>query len=457
MDILLLNLPGYNGMPIEREECCYGIESANLPSHMAQISGFLKNEGVSLNFLDANNLGISFKDVEKVIDRTKPDLVISTVTVAFMPYEAKIAELCEERKIRCIAIACPFGYAEDIAEKYPFYFSIHSEPENVILEYINTEKRENLKGIAYRDERGVHITEPMKDNYSNMPNIDVDLYDPKQYGSFFKYQFSRGCPYNCSFCVWSPLKWQIKNIDVVLDDLEAMYKKGLRTLHLLGAQISTNKDWTYSLIDGLEQRKIKYRWGSDIRSNEVKGDREFIGRLKESGCNSLRIGGESLSQNVLDGMGKKQTIEDIKSTVEACYEKKVHLKSGIVFNLEETMDDVKEYIEIIKKLNPFDFRTIIARAEKGTPLYEKWYPNLEYTEVKNWLVKIPTPPDLKGALERMAYFEEQTKSIKLRYNRLYRRLRMREIVGHPGFYFRVYYEGAIRRFGRKKDFNESEK
>lgn len=453
MKVLLINLPGYNGMPLEREECCYGIRSATLPSHMAQISGFLKQEGIPTDFYDANNLGHSFEDVSKMIEKIKPDLVISTVTIAFMPYEAQVANICKEKKIKCIAISCPFGYAEDIAEKYPFYFSIYSEPEHVILEYINTEKRETLKGIAYRDEDGVHKTPPMEENYSKMPNIDVDLYDPKQYGSFFKYQFSRGCPYKCSFCVWAPLKWQIKNVDVVLEDLESLYKKGLRTVHLLGAQISTNLDWTYSYLDGLEKRKIKIRWGTDIRSNEVNGDKYFIERVKRGGCNWLLIGGESFSEKILNEIGKKQTIEEIKNTVHACYDKKIYLKSGIIFNLGETKEEVKEYIDIIRKLKPFDFNPSIVRADKGTPLFDKWHPNLEYTQIKNWLVKIATPPDLDGALERMAYFKERSKPIKQRNLRKYRILKLRELTGHFDFYAKLYSEGAIRHLKSKIGIN----
>ncbi|UCE39436.1 MAG: radical SAM protein [Thermoplasmata archaeon] len=450
MNVLLLNLPRYEGMPIEREECCYGIPSANLPSHMAQISGFLKQAGISIDFYDANNRGTSFEEIKRIIKKIKPDLVISTVTVSYMPYEAQIATICKKENIKCIAISCPFGYAEDLVKKYPFYFAIHSEPEQVILDYLNTGKLENLKGIAYKDENGVHKTPSLEGNYSKMPQIDVDLFDPKHYGSFFKYQYSRGCPYSCSFCVWSPLKWQIKNIEVVLDDLESLYKKGLRTLHLLGAQISTNLNWTYKMLDGLEQRRIKVRWGGDIRSNEVNGDKHFLSRVKEGGCNWLLIGGESLSQNLLDGINKKQTVDQIKNTINACYEEKIYLKSGIIFNLEETMDDVKEYVDIIKDLKPFDFYPLMARAEKGTPLYEKWYPDLDYVQVKNWLVKIPTPPDLKNAQKRMDYFEKQTKSVKLQNRRRYRILKLREVVGNLGFYSKLYSEGALRRLRIQK-------
>lgn len=371
--ILLLNLPRTSsGKLMRREEICWGVtDRVQLPMHLANISGLLKQKRANVKLLDANRDNLSYAELKKRLQGEKPDAVVCAITISYAHEESKIAQICKRLGIKCIGIARPFGYAEDFASKYDFYFVIYSEPEKVVGDFIDGVKREDLKGVVYKSEGKIIKTQPQPPMFRNLPSPEWDLFKPKKY-EYIQYQFARGCPYRCTFCEEGTQTWQLKSVDTVLNDLDTLKACGKREVYLLGAQITTDKKWLDRFCSEKKKRGNKISFVTTIRGDEI--DRGTVKKLKEAGCIGVCCGVESLNQKVLDNIDKKITVGQIRDMIRTCKEEDLHLAIFLMFGLGETDEDVVgDYVEFIRETKPTWVGCELVKVYKGTLLHERGY------------------------------------------------------------------------------------
>lgn len=370
--ILLLNLPrASSGQYLRREECCWGVsDQIQLPMHLANISGALKGKQVKVELIDANRDNLGYADLRNVLQKGRYDAVVCAITVSHEHQESEIARICKEADVKCIAIACPFGYAEDFAAKYDFHFTIYSEPERVIADLVDGVKREDLRGIVYKNEGKIVKTEPSPLTFKDLPSPDWDLFDPVKYETI-QYQFARGCPYRCAFCVWGTERWQLKPVDMVLDDLDALEARGVQVVVLLGAQVTSNKKWLDQFCSEKKRRGNKISFAAPIRASEI--DRNTITKLKEAGCYAALAGVESAIQRVLDDIGKKETVEQSRDMIRMCKEEGLPLAVFLMFGLGERDEEVDEYVKFIRETKPEWMECGLTKVYKGTLLHQRGY------------------------------------------------------------------------------------
>ncbi|MGO1713347.1 MAG: B12-binding domain-containing radical SAM protein, partial [Senegalia sp. (in: firmicutes)] len=104
-------------------------------------------------------------------------------------------------------------------------FIIYGEGEETfrefIIEYLNNEKYNNILGLSYRDDKEIKINSPRM----LMENLDKVASPFKNMDSFknkiIYYETSRGCPFNCKFCLSSTIDGvRFFSIDRVKKDLK---------------------------------------------------------------------------------------------------------------------------------------------------------------------------------------------------------------------------------------------
>ena len=111
-------------------------------------------------------------------------------------------------------------------------------------------------------------------------------------------QTTRGCPGNCEFCVSSTIfgkKYRMKKISSVIKEInvinEAFKNKNIK-LGFADDNMFVNKKFSKDLL--LELKKLKIKWFAQTDVT-VASDVKFLSLLKESGCELLFIGFETVS------------------------------------------------------------------------------------------------------------------------------------------------------------------
>lgn len=405
MKILVLNVPP----KVQREECCWGPtgRSNSFPFLLAQIATVLEKEA-DVEFFDANCENATFKDIEQMLLKRKPDAVVCSLTPQYMPLEATISKFCVKSGIKCIGIPIPFDYAEQVIQKYDFYFAIYSEPEKTLLDWCRGTSLEKLKGIVYKAGNQVSKNPPQQLYFSRCPPINWNRFDLKKYDSII-YQIGRGCPYGCVFCVWARKPWQLKPVKTVLTDLANLEQRGIWQVYLLCAQITTDKKWLYSFCREKIERDLKMLWTADIRANEIT--RESVRMMRDAGCVGVFMGVESFNQKILNKIDKKLRVDQIVNAIKICIDEGIPLTFPIVFNIGESENEVRKYIRFIRDSKIPSVGSGIVKAYVGTELFKQIVSINHAKILDTGVVPIPTLEDLADAQRRLKLFRKEKKRL----------------------------------------------
>ena len=93
--------------------------------------------------------------------------------------------------------------------------------------------------------------------------------------------------------------------------------------------------------------------------------------MKKAGCNLISMGVESGSQELLDKMGKKITLEQVKKTVSMINRAGIQIYAYYVIGLPwETKETIEKTYKFAKKLNTQYASFYTAAALKGTKFYD---------------------------------------------------------------------------------------
>ncbi|MDR1653916.1 MAG: radical SAM protein [Prevotellaceae bacterium] len=196
------------------------------------------------------------------------------------------------------------------------------------------------------------------------------------------YVGSRGCPYQCAFCVEGNLKQKhrMRSPEKIYFDLRSLLQNTKSKLIIFGDDTFTaSKTRVFEMCKIINQlrKEFDFVWFAEGRVNVLAKNPELIRTMAQAGMLVLQVGIESGSQQVLDAQNKRITVEEIKTTF-AEIGKLKDLDIRITGNLilggtAETAETLQESLEFIKELYKLsDFNAQINYSYlvpfKGTPI-----------------------------------------------------------------------------------------
>lgn len=144
---------------------------------------------------------------------------------------------------------------------------------------------------------------------------------------------SRGCPFKCDFC-YNSCKGTIKTyinrpIEDVIEDI-----KVLKTRHIMfiDDNFIGNPKWTKEFLKAIKPLKLK--WNAAVSSNIVDMP-DLLDEMKESGCQSLFIGFESINSKSIDTVHKVQnSVSKYERLVDEIHKRGIMINASFVFALD---------------------------------------------------------------------------------------------------------------------------
>ncbi len=220
---------------------------------------------------------------------------------------------------------------------------------------------------------------------------DRSIYEGKNYLPIGLVEAGRGCHFVCDFCavqtVFNHTQTRRPSGDI-FEELERMRDKPL--IFFVDDNITSNMDQAKAFFK--ELKKLKIRWVSQASINAAH-DEEFLHLIKESGCQGVLIGFESLNQANLKKMNKGF------NTMQGGYDKalanlrkfNIRLYITFVFGYDEDREssfsetvayalDQKFYIAAFNHLTPFPGTPLYERLEQeGRLLFDRWWLDDRYS------------------------------------------------------------------------------
>jgi len=115
---------------------------------------------------------------------------------------------------------------------------------------------------------------------------------------------SRGCRYRCEFCtLWKQEggRYRARSHEQIFRELESTERKWL--ILFTDENVYTDREWALGLFQGMAERGLRQPFAVQA-SLDIADDEDMLDALKRSGCVTVLIGFESLSEESLRGMRK---------------------------------------------------------------------------------------------------------------------------------------------------------
>jgi len=243
---------------------------------------------------------------------------------------------------------------------------------------------ENIRNLWIKNKDGRIIrnsTRHFIDNLDNLPFPDRDIFDYQSIiNSDFNtalFMFSRGCPYNCTFCSNHALRHKQKGkyvrfrtVENCLQEIrEVVQKYKIKVLYFNDDCFTARPDFVYEFC---RKYSKEFSFPFDINARSDTLNDNICKILKEAGCRRVNIGIENGSENFRrDVLGRYLSNDDIIRGFESCIRASLKTKSfNIVGFPYETSEIFQETINLNERINPDSVIIGIFEPYPGTKLAE---------------------------------------------------------------------------------------
>ena len=329
------------------------------------------------------------EDIEKFkqdLLNIKPRYLIANITTTNLKDDLEVLRIAKslfQDSIITIAKGAHFNFlAKDTLSEYGFIdIAFCSECELILDDLLAGRRLNDIKGICFRDADKIIETQrrPFNDELDLLPYPARDLVNNSLYVRPDNNQpqavikVSRGCPYHCFFCLATPLNGRIvrkRSPENIIGEIkECIEKYNIKNFIFWSDIFNLDKDWVKDLCQKIIDENLKITFSTNTRADSA--DTETVKLMKKAGCRLVSIGVESGSQYMLDKMGKKITLSQIKNTVKVFKKNGIQIYAYYVIGLPwETRETVFETIKFAKLLNTEYVSFYTAAALVGTRFYE---------------------------------------------------------------------------------------
>jgi anaerobic magnesium-protoporphyrin IX monomethyl ester cyclase len=183
---------------------------------------------------------------------------------------------------------------------------------------------------------------------------------------------SRGCGHACNFCASSHFwnrRYRARSVENVLAELKQLTDAGIKTWMKEDDNFTANKRRAIEICKGIAAMG-QFNWQCASRAESL--DKELCIALKESGCRTVWLGIESLSQPALDRCNKNTTIDKMLTGIEIAEETGIETMCQFIIGLPgDTMDDIQTTVQNIRRSRIRRKGTNILWVVPGTDAYNK--------------------------------------------------------------------------------------
>ncbi len=351
---ILLIIPPY---PVEEYPAL-----ATGPMYLAAV---LMRDGHDVEVLDLLVSEPTRHKVEETLGRFSPDLVgITSVTMTF-PEAAEIlgwVKRCQPQ-VRTVMGGphVTFAAERSLQECAALDIVVRGEGEETVLELAQVLSEDGdlsqVRGLSFRRDGAIQATQdrPLLADLDTLPFPAWDKLPLARYRALrgkVGVLSSRGCPYGCIFCVGQRMvgrKGRFRSPDSVVDEMEWLASRGFSSIGIDDDLFTLRQRHVEAVCGEIRSRHLPITFHAFARVDTV--DPELLKTMKDAGCADILYGVESGCQEILDRIGKRIGLEQVRSAVAMGKEAGISIFASFILGLPgETPDTLRRTAEFARSL-----------------------------------------------------------------------------------------------------------
>ena len=348
-------------------------ESPAPPLGVSYVAAAFEAAGADVKIIDYIVSHYTQEKLKKELDAFNPDIVgANSVTMNF----PVAVDIIKTAKIHNPSVITMMGGPHvsfdtvNTLQRYPeIDLLVIGEGEGNIMELLPhiTDNHEwaNIKGIAFRQNGKVVITEPREliDDLDSLPLPARHLLPLSRYlalGFPISIITSRGCPHSCIFCLGRRMLGngtRHRKPSHVVDEIEHILSYGFSRINIVDDLFTSSKAKVREVCKEIRGRGLKFAWSAFSRCNTT--DRETFEIMHAAGCDSVSFGIESGNPEMLKRIKKGITTDLARKAVNACKEAGIPPHASFMVGLPgespETLKDTEELAQSLDILHGYHF------------------------------------------------------------------------------------------------------
>jgi len=225
----------------------------------------------------------------------------------------------------------------------------------------------------------------VRDRFAPLTSLPLPRRELLKRGSYLfrnTLQTTRGCPNDCDFCSVSSFygrTYRFRPVEEVIEEIKTL--KG-NLIFFVDDNIIGNRAYARELFENL--KPLKRRWVSQATLNLTR-DRRLLTLARESGCLGLLVGFESLSQSILNNLGKTfYRVHQYREAIRILHDQGIGIQGSFIFGHDDdppdSFDQVVDFCQdnkmdavLFSLLTPFPGTRIFDRfLEEKRLLHFNW-------------------------------------------------------------------------------------
>ncbi len=400
MSALFLSPPsfdGFDGGAGARYQARREVTSYWYPTWLAQPAALVPDS----RLLDCPPHGVGVEETLRIA-KDYDHVIINTSTPS-LKNDSKIAEAIKaqrpETKIGFVGAHTAVLPTETLKASPAIDWVGRKEFDFTCKEVCEDRPLETISGLSFKKD-GKIIHNPERELIHNMDALpwvaDVykrDLEIEKYFIGYLLHPYismytGRGCPAQCTFCLWPQTigghKYRVRSADNVAAEMAYMKKlfPQVREFFFDDDTFTANLPRAREIAKKLAPLGI--HWSCNSRANL---DYDTISFFKDCGLRLFLVGYESGNDDTLKRIKKGVTTEEMRRFTKACHKAGVVIHGTFILGLPvETRETIEQTIQFAQELDVFSLQVSLAAPYPGTELYEMarqngWFAKKDKTDI----------------------------------------------------------------------------
>lgn len=359
------------------------------PMHLLYLAAGLQRHGFTPLVLDANAFRLTDEQIAAEVRRVQP------LVVGLSLYSDILRQVRDmTRTVRSAAPAArivlggphvsavPLQTLEQFSEADYLLVGEADDTLPTLCEQLaDDQPADSVPGIVFRREgKGVIGPPATLPDVDQVPRPARELmeraYREKRYYSILVRRrpvdtlfSSRGCPFHCGFCYNFRRKYRYRTPEDIVDELTTIRDRGIRDVEIADDTFTGLRQRALRIFELIIAEKLNL--SLRIKSRVDVFNEALAQKARQAGVYLVAFGMESGSQEMLDRMSKRTTLE---MNARACeltrkYGMMSH-SSWIIGYPGETRETVQETLDFIRRHRPSTVNLAVLRPYPNTEAYE---------------------------------------------------------------------------------------